>query len=174
MVTVMRLTLFMILTVSPTVSHQLIKEPEFIDVRNFGFGQLSLKQSEVTADMFYFNPNGFQLQLRRIDLDVYVENRHAGKTILDTLIIVPARDTFSFPVDMLVDMKNLFPNILSLLTKEEIGLRVEGKVRVGKAGIFINVPVKYSGSEAIRVQKRKPPVLNPGDSLNMDTIKVVK
>lgn len=173
MIVLSRILLFMTLLASPTRLSQLIKEPEFIDVRNFGFGQLSLKQSLVSADMVYFNPNGFQMQLKRIDLDVYVENRYAGKTSLDTLIFVPARDTFSVPVDMMVEMKNLFPNMLSLLTKDEIGLRVEGKVRVGKGGIFINVPVRYSGQQVLRVQKRKPPVMTPGDSTHIDSINVI-
>jgi LEA14-like dessication related protein len=173
MISVCRLLLFLALLSPPAGINQLIKEPEFIDVRNFGFGQLSLKQSVVSADMYYFNPNGFQMQLKRIDLDVYVENRYAGKTSLDTLIFVPARDTFFVPVDMLVEMKNLFPNMLSLLTKDEIGLRVEGKVRVGKGGLFINVPVKYSGQQVLRVQKRKPPVMTPGDSTHIDSINVI-
>ena len=148
---------------------KIIEQPRFIELRNFGFGQLSMKQSIVTADMFFFNPNSFQLQLKKIDLDIYFDSRYAGKTILDTLIYVPAKDTFSVPVDILVDMKNLFPNILSIVTKEEIGLKVEGKVRVGRSGIFINVPVKYAGMQPIRIQKRKPPVVNPGDSTFIDS-----
>ncbi len=164
------LTVLLTLFLSSCVSSQLIKDPEFLGMRHFGFGQLSLKQSSVTADMYYFNPNRYQLQLQRIDLDVYVENRFVGKTTFDTLIIVPARDTFSFPVDMMVDMKNLFPNVLTLLTKDEVGLRVEGKVRVGKGGIFINLPVRYSGQQAIQILKRKPPVLTPADSTHLDSL----
>jgi LEA14-like dessication related protein len=71
--------------------------------------------------------------------------------LLDTLILIPKKDTFSIPVVMEVEMKNLFPNAFSLLTKTEIDLRIEGTVKVGKGGVFLNVPVKYQGKQKIRL-----------------------
>jgi LEA14-like dessication related protein len=128
-----------------------LKEPEFIDARNFGLRSIGSKTSTVSADLFYYNPNNLGLQMKRAELDVYIDNRYLGHSLLDTLILIPKKDTFSIPVVMEVEMKNLFPNAFSLLTKTEIDLRIEGTVKVGKGGIFLNVPVKYQGKQQIRL-----------------------
>jgi hypothetical protein len=47
---------------------------------------------------------------------------------------------------MEVEMKKLFPNALAVLFNEEVDLRIEGTAKLGKAGIFLNVPVKYQGN----------------------------
>ena len=132
------------------VSFPFIKEPEFIDDRNFGLRSVGLKTSTVYADLFYFNPNNLGLQMKKADLDVYVDDRLLGHSLLDTLITIPKKDTFSFPVMLEVEMKNIFPNAFAMLMKEEIELRIEGTAKVGKGGLFLNVPVKYRGKHRIR------------------------
>jgi len=49
-----------------------------------------------------------------------------------------------------VEMKKLFPNALAVLFNEKVGLRIEGTAKLGKAGIFLNVPVKYQGKHKLR------------------------
>jgi|694.fasta_scaffold03033_5 LEA14-like dessication related protein len=132
------------------VSFPFIKEPEFIDARNFGLRSVGLKTSTVYADLFYFNPNNLGLQMKKAELDVYVDDRLLGHSLLDTLITIPKKDTFSFPVMLEVEMKNIFPNAFAMLMKEEIELRIEGTAKVGKGGLFLNVPVKYRGKHRIR------------------------
>ena len=126
-----------------------IKEPDFIAARNFTFGKMGLKESNIGMDLYYYNPNSFKLQLKKAELDVYLENRFVGKTILDTLLDIPPKDTFTIPVKMGVDMKNLFPNLITLALKEEVELKVEGTVRVMKSGISLNIPVHYTGKHKI-------------------------
>jgi LEA14-like dessication related protein len=132
------------------VSFPFIKEPEFIDARNFGLRSVGLKTSTVYADLIYFNPNNLGLQMKKAEMDVYVDNRFLGHSLLDTLITIPKKDTFSFPVMLEVEMKNIFPNAFAMLMKEEIELRIEGTAKVGKGGLFLNVPVKYRGKHRIR------------------------
>lgn len=128
----------------------LFKEPDFIDARNFRLAAIGLKSSTVKTDLVYFNPNNFGLNLKTAELDVYLNNRYAGHSLLDTMVHVPARDTFFVPVSVQVDMENVFPNALTILMSDSIDLRVEGKMKVGKAGIYINVPVRYQEKHSLR------------------------
>ncbi len=128
----------------------LFKEPEFVDARNFALRSLGLKTSTVYTDLYYFNPNGFGIQMKKADLDIYIDDQFVGHTLIDTLINIPRRDTFSIPVSMEVEMKKIFPNALAILLKEEVNLRIEGTAKLGKAGIFLNVPVKYQGKHSLR------------------------
>lgn len=127
-----------------------IREPEFIDARNFGLRSLGLKTSTVYADLYYYNPNNLGLQMKRAEVDVYIDDRFLGHSLLDTLINIPKKDTFSFPVMLEVEMKNIFPNAFAMLMKEEVELRIEGTAKLGKGGVFLNVPVKYRGKQKLR------------------------
>ena len=127
-----------------------IDDPEFIDARNFRLGSIGLKETIVQTDLYYFNPNGISLNLKEVDMDVYLNGRYAGHSFLDTMVHIPSRDTFFVPVSVKVDMKSVFPNALTLLMNDSIELRIEGKLKLGRAGLFINVPVKYRDNVSIR------------------------
>jgi LEA14-like dessication related protein len=144
------LTLFVAATLLPGwACKSSIKEPDFAGARNFTIGKLGLQESFIGMDLYYYNPNNFKIQLKRAELDVFLENRFVGKTQLYTLLEIPARDSFSIPVKMGVNMKNLFPNLLSLALKDEVELKLEGSVRVTRSGITMNIPVHYTGKQKI-------------------------
>ena len=98
----------------------LFKEPDFIDARNFRLAAIGLKSSTVKTDLVYFNPNNFGLNLKTAEMDVYLNKRYAGHSLLDTMVHVPAKDTFFVPVSVQVDMKNVFPNALTILMSDSI------------------------------------------------------
>jgi len=127
-----------------------IKDPVFVDARNFRIGKLGLKQSDLRMLLVYYNPNGVGLGLEKADLDVYVENKFFGHTNLDTLIPIPAKDTFYIPVKLELDMKNLASNLVSIGLKEEVELKLKGTARLKKAGIGFNFPVNYTGKHRLR------------------------
>jgi LEA14-like dessication related protein len=126
-----------------------LKEPDFIGARNFKIGKLGLQESYIGMDLYYFNPNGYTLKLKKADLEVYLENRYVGQTQLDTLLDIPAKDTFSIPVKLGIDMKNLFPNLLTLALKDDVELKMEGSAKLSRSGITMNIPVHYTGKHKI-------------------------
>lgn len=127
-----------------------VKEPVFVDARNFRMGKLGFKQSELKMLLVYFNPNGVGLDLEKAELDVFVENKFLGHTSLDTLIRIPAKDTFYIPVKLELDMKNLASNLVSIGLKEEVELKMKGNARFKKAGIGFNFPVDYTGKHKLK------------------------
>ncbi len=143
------------------------KDPEFIGMTNFSIAEVGLRETRVKADLLFYNPNDYKLQLKKAALDFFVEEKHAGNSDLDTFIRIPAKDSFLIPVEMKIDMKNAFPNALLMLQKEDLAIRVAGFARVGRAGFFVNIPVNYSGLQPLPWKKRKPPVVSGGDSLKI-------
>jgi LEA14-like dessication related protein len=142
--------IFLITTLSTLWScNSTLKEPDFVGAKNFTVSKIGFQESFIGMDLYYFNPNGFNLQLRKAELDVFLENRFVGKTELDTLLNIHAKDTFSIPVKMGVNMKNLFPNLLTLALKEEVEVRMEGSAKMSKSGITLNVPINYKGKHKI-------------------------
>ena len=122
-----------------------VKEPEFVAAKNFRVGKLGLKQTSVFMTLDYFNPNPVGLSLENADLEVYLEGRYVGRTTLDTIIRIPAKDTFSIPVKLDVDMKNALPNLFKAGFNGEVEMQLKGTARFKKAGMGINYPVNYKG-----------------------------
>ncbi|HUS03607.1 MAG TPA: LEA type 2 family protein [Chitinophagaceae bacterium] len=121
------------------------KELEYQDYKNFHLEKLGFSASRVTLDLQYYNPNNFGLQLKRTDLDIFINNTFLGHSASDTLIQIPRRDTFLLPIKFDMDMKNVFKNAFNSLTGSEVMVKVTGKVKVGKANVYMIMPVNYEG-----------------------------
>ena len=123
------------------------KALEYKTYHNFSIERLGFTNSTVSLDLEYYNPNNFGMQLKSTDLDIFIDGNLLGHSSLDTLIKIPRKDTFSVPVKFNVDMQNVFKNALSGLTGKEVLVRLSGKVRVGKANVFMSFPVEYESKQ---------------------------
>jgi len=119
------------------------KALEYREFRNFTIEKIGYTNTSVKMDIVYFNPNNYGLQLKRTDLDVYVNDIYLGHTSQEYQITIPRKDEFSVPVIIDVDMKNLFKNGLNTIFKSEVMVKLTGSVKVGKANVFISFPVNY-------------------------------
>ena len=119
------------------------KALEYESYQNFKVNKFGFDKSTISLDLQYYNPNNFGMQLRNTDLDIFINGNLLGHSSLDTLLRIPRRDTFSIPVKFDVNMQNVFKNAWNTLMGEEVLVRLSGKVRVGKANVFMNLPVEY-------------------------------
>ena len=113
------------------------------DVKNVRLENIGFDKTVLAMDLVYYNPNGFGVDLKKVDCDVYVDNSYLGKFQLDTLMHIQRRAEFTLPSKILVDMKSVLKNGLNLLFSQEVLINVKGTTRVGKAGIFATVPFNY-------------------------------
>ena len=118
---------------------------EYRDTRNFKIDKLGFDKTTVYMELVYFNPNNFGVNLKHVDCDVYVNHNYVGKYLLDTMMHILRKAEFSIPSRMDVDMRNIYKNALNTLLSTDVLLEVKGTTKVGKAGIFINVPFNYEG-----------------------------
>lgn len=123
------------------------KALEYRDYHNFSIQNLGFTNSSVKLDIEYYNPNNFGMQLKNSDLDIFIDGSLLGHSSFDTLIHIPRRDTFSLPVKFDVDMSNIYKNAWSTITGKEVLVRLTGKIKVGKANVFMSLPVNYETKE---------------------------
>lgn len=128
-----------------------IKEPEYLDVNNVSLNTKNLVNTTLSADVRFYNPNRYNINLKSGSLDIFVENKLLGHTELDSTIILPKLDTFQIPVVVQVDMKNAIGNALALSMKDSVLVRLEGKIKVGRSGVFITRPVHYESREKLKL-----------------------
>jgi LEA14-like dessication related protein len=121
------------------------KELEYRDFKNLSSEKLGFSSSVFNIDLVYYNPNNFGLDLKRTNLDIYIDNNYLGHTEQDYQIHIPKRGEFTLPVKIDVDMKNAYKNALPALFGKEVMLKVTGKIKIGKANVYKTFDVNYEG-----------------------------
>jgi LEA14-like dessication related protein len=146
-----KITLFLLLSLALLNQSFLCRKPrdmEFKEMQHFKMGKMGFDKTDISMDLIYFNPNNFQLKLKDTDCDVFIDGNYLGHFRLDSTITVAKKANFTFPVNMQVDMKNVFKNGFNTLFSKEVLLKVNGSTRAGKGGIFIKVPIRYEGKHS--------------------------
>ncbi len=126
---------------------------EYRDIKNVKIESFSFGSTTLSMDLVYYNPNGFGVDLRNVDCDVYVDNSYLGKFKLDTLMHIKRRSEFELPSRIMVDMNTIMKNGANLLFSHEVLVSVKGTTRVGKAGLFRTVPFNYEGRHTLSLFK---------------------
>jgi LEA14-like dessication related protein len=127
------------------------KELEYKDFKDFSVEKLGFSSSAVKMNIVYYNPNNFGLQLKRTDLDIYIDGTYLGHTSQEYQVDIPKRKDFQIPVKIDVDMKNLFKNAFNTLFSKEVVVKVTGRIKLGKANVFFSMPVNYEGKQSFKV-----------------------
>jgi len=125
------------------------KDLEFREFNNLSLENIGFTGANLKVDLVYYNPNNFGLELNRTDLDIYVDSTYLGHSSQDIQIAIRKRELFTVPLKIELDMKNLLKNGLMSLFKKQVNVRVVGKVKVGKAGVFKSFNVDYQTLQTI-------------------------
>jgi LEA14-like dessication related protein len=121
--------------------------PEYYGFQDIQIAKVSGQQTNLSATLKFFNPNHFSLQLKRAEVDVSLNGKPAGHSVLDSTIFIPQRDTFYVPVTMQVNLQSLFSNALQLLTERQVTIALDGRVKLKKGMFPINRPFHYEGKQ---------------------------
>lgn len=120
------------------------KDLEFRNVQNITLDNLSFNDATLKMELVYYNPNNYGLELNRTDFDIYVNENLLGHSLQDLQLKIPSRKEFTVPVQVNLDMKNLLKNGITALFNKEVKVRLIGKARLGKAGVYKNFNVDYT------------------------------
>jgi LEA14-like dessication related protein len=122
------------------------KDLEFREYNSLALGKMGFTSSTLTMNLVYYNPNNFGMELKRTELDIYVDSNFLGHSSQELQVAIPRRDVFTVPLKVEVDMKNLLKNGLTTLMNKQVNVRAVGSVKVGKAGVYKNFKVDYNGN----------------------------
>ena len=127
--------------------------PKYVGYQNFRLEKASVANSILATDVKLYNPNSYDLQLKSASMDVYLNDRFFGHSDVDSLIILPGKDTATFPIRMQASAKDILRNGASLLMNPEVKIRITGNAKAGKGGLFINVPINYEGVQRLDLRE---------------------
>jgi LEA14-like dessication related protein len=122
--------------------------PEYYGFQNLQVSRIVAGQTSLSAIVKLFNPNPYSLKLKRAEVDIAINGKPAGHSLLDSTIFIPGRDTFYVPVALQVDLKSLFSNALQLLMgNKDATVTLDGRVKIKKGMFTFNRPFHYEGKQ---------------------------
>ena len=119
------------------------KDLEFREFKNLSIESLGFAGANLKVDVTYYNPNNFSLELNRTDLDIYVDSNYLGHSSQDIQVKIPKRENFTIPLKVELDLKNLLKNSITSLYNKDVKVKVVGKVKIGKGGVYKNFNLNY-------------------------------
>ena len=125
------------------------KDLEFIDIQNIKVVKWGLSESLIGLDVRFYNPNKQQVRLKDASAKVYVNSAFLGDTNMDTTISVPRKDTFAVPLVLKVQTATALAKMMETAKDSAVTLRVDGTVKMGKAGVFLSYPIKYEKLQSL-------------------------
>ena len=125
------------------------KDLEFVDIQNIKMVKWGMSESVVGLDVRFYNPNKKQVKLKDAVAKVYVNSAFLGDTNMDTIISVPKNDTFSVPLLLKVQTATALAKMMETAKDSAVTVRVDGTVKMGKAGVFLTYPIKYEKLQSL-------------------------
>ncbi|MEO7314094.1 MAG: LEA type 2 family protein [Ginsengibacter sp.] len=123
------------------------KALEYKTYHNFSINKLGFDNSTISMDLEYYNPNNFGMQLKRTDLDIFINGNMLGHSSTDSTLKIPRNSSFLIPIKFNVDMQNIFKNAYNALTGKEVLVKLTGKIKIGKGNVFMSLPVDYESKQ---------------------------
>lgn len=121
--------------------------PDYYGFRDLQIGAATGSQTTVSTVVKLYNPNPYNLELKRAEVDVSINGRHAGHSLLDSTIRIPRRDTFYVPISMQVDLRAVMSNALSAMLTGQAMVSLDGRVKIRKGMLTFNRPFHYDGKQ---------------------------
>jgi LEA14-like dessication related protein len=121
--------------------------PEYYGFQNLSLGKGLGQETVLSANVKFYNPNPFSLQLKRAEMNISINGKPSGHSFLDSTIFIPKRDTFFVPVALQLDLHSIFNNALQMLLDKQVKIVCDGRVKLKRDGVSFSVPFHYEGDQ---------------------------
>lgn len=123
----------------------------FRKVLNIRFEAVS-KTPVLKADIVFYNPNKGGSKLKKVELDIFVNDKKSGFVKQTLNQHIKGQSEFTVPIEVNLALKELglLDTIINLFGGKKYDLHITGKIRVSVYGFGVNVPVDQK--EEIRIR----------------------
>ncbi|MBN9380245.1 MAG: LEA type 2 family protein [Chitinophagaceae bacterium] len=121
--------------------------PEYYGFQDLHIGRGEGQQATLGTTLKFYNPNPFSLQLKRAEMDVLLNGRPAGHSVLDSTVLIPKKDTFYVPVTMQLNLQGVLSNALQIFLEKQVTVTLDGRVHLKRGAIPFSRPFHYEGKE---------------------------
>lgn len=99
-----------------------------------------------------YNPNKQRLKLRKINVDVYVNDKKTARIDQEPALLIPSQSEFTVPLEVKLNMKEVgfLDTVFGMLGGKKMKIRYKGTISVTYKGIPVRVPVDYESTVNFR------------------------
>lgn len=115
-------------------------------ISNIKLESAGLLKQNIAAEIEYFNPYSFDIQLDSVNVDVYVNQNLLGEINVNQPLLLISKTTTKTAYRIPVNTFTVSSLVLSKLWDSSIEYQLKGTVRVNVAFFSIKIPVLISGS----------------------------
>ena len=123
--------------------------PKYLGYQNFRLLKAGLTDNVVATDVKLYNPNSYALKLRSASVDVYFNDSYLGHSAIDSLIVLPPKDTSYVPLQLQAKTKDILNNAMKVFLNPDVKVKITGTAKAGRGSFFLNVPIDYEGTQRI-------------------------
>ena len=143
--------LFAVIAVFCLVSCTQPEAPEYLGFRDFSIQNISMDSALLHTQLAFYNPNPYNMELKRGDVHVYLDDQLANHYVMDSAIYIFKKDSFYVPLNLKVSPKILIGSALKMLmNNNKIKVRLIGSIRVKRGGVGFTIPINYEVMESLR------------------------
>jgi len=121
--------------------------PEYYGFQDLRIGNSNGQQATLGTTLKFYNPNPFSLQLKGAEMDVLLNGKPAGHSVLDSTVLIPKKDTFYVPVTLQINLQGLLSNALQVFLEKQVTVTLDGRVRLKRGAIPFSRPFHYEGKQ---------------------------
>jgi LEA14-like dessication related protein len=105
------------------------------------------------ANAILYNPNKIKIKLRKIDVDVYVNEKLSASINQELDMRIPAKSEFTVPLEVKLNMKELgfLDTIFNMIGGKKMKVRYKGTINISYKGVPVRVPVDYSDEIKVKL-----------------------
>ena len=103
------------------------------------------KTPTLKADLVFYNPNKGNAKLKKIEMDILLNDKSAGRIDQTLNQKIKGQSEFTVPIEVKLALKELglLNTIINIFGGKKNEVRMLGKVRVSVHGFAISVPVDH-------------------------------
>lgn len=123
----------------------------FAGYRNVRMSTRGFATGIIKMDIAFYNPNHFPMKIKDAAMQILINKESFGEITQDSLSLMPARDTFLMPVSLKINLINLLQKVLDHSAQDSVLLEANGNCKVGRSGVFMNLPLHYKSKEILKL-----------------------
>ncbi len=126
--------------------------PVFKGVGDIKVDKVSGTQAFLNGNAYFYNPNKVGMTLKKVDIEVTLEDKKIGKINHSVRTKVGALSEFKVPVDATFNIGEVgvIKSILNVLQGRKMKARYQGYIKLSYRGLPIKVKVDYEDEIRLR------------------------
>lgn len=126
---------------------------EIKGVKNVKVEKAGLKENIFNTELECYNPNKFSVVLKKIDCDVFVNDKKLTHYLLDGQIDIPSEATFTLPARLEIAFKSILGYGVDIMFNKPFKISIVGNATVSKGMFTKTVALNYTTVKTLNLKE---------------------